>query len=56
MLNRIPLCLLALTVPALVTEFANIDANLRYQTIRETLEIVKNAGIVRVGFVTTPDR
>ena len=32
------------------------DANLRYQTIRETLEIVKNAGIVRVGFVTTPDR
>src|SRR5690606_13487648 len=32
------------------------DANLRYQTIRETLELVKNAGIVRVGFVTTPER
>jgi len=32
------------------------DANLRYQTIRETLETVKNAGIVRVGFVTSPDR
>ncbi len=32
------------------------DANLRYQTIRETLEIVKDAGIVRVGFVTAPDR
>jgi biopolymer transport protein ExbD len=32
------------------------DAQLRYQTIREVLETVKNAGIVRVGFVTTPDR
>jgi biopolymer transport protein ExbD len=32
------------------------DASLRYQTIRETLETVKNAGIVRVGFVTSPDR
>ena len=32
------------------------DRQLRYQTIREVLETVKNAGIVRVGFVTSPDR
>ncbi|MBX3727506.1 MAG: biopolymer transporter ExbD [Xanthomonadales bacterium] len=32
------------------------DQSLRYQTVREVLETVKNAGIVRVGFVTSPDR
>jgi biopolymer transport protein ExbD len=32
------------------------DASLRYETIREVLETVKGAGIVRVGFVTSPDR
>ena len=32
------------------------DFNLRYQTVREVVEKVKDSGIVRVGFVTTPDR
>ena len=32
------------------------DSQLQYQKIREVLETVKNAGIVRVGFVTSPDR
>ena len=32
------------------------DYNTRYQMIREVVETVKDSGIVRVGFVTTPDR
>lgn len=32
------------------------DFNLRYQVVREVVEKVKDSGIVRVGFVTTPDR
>jgi biopolymer transport protein ExbD len=32
------------------------DSQLQYQKIREVLETVKNAGIVRVGFVTSPER
>ena len=32
------------------------DFNTRYQTIREVVETVKGSGIVRVGFVTSPDR
>ncbi len=32
------------------------DFNTRYQMIREVVETVKNSGIVRVGFVTSPDR
>jgi len=32
------------------------DSQLQYVKIREVLETVKNAGIVRVGFVTSPDR
>lgn len=32
------------------------DFNTRYQMIREVVETVKDSGIVRVGFVTSPDR